>query len=220
MNRETDMFNAVASFLLGKGYDVRAEVNNCDIVGMKDDEIVIVELKLKFNIDLLLQASDRLRYTNNVYIAIPHNEINLFKKKGKKKRHLLRTLEVGLLTVKVEEDEYIVKEVLEPKKLDKKILQNRNKKKRERLINEFKGRESLKNIGGSTRVSIHTAYKELAIKIANELKDGPLSTRELRDRLGDNKKITSILQKNFYGWFIRVERGVYKLNEDYDSNNS
>jgi hypothetical protein len=210
MKKETELFEPVASFLMEKGYDVRAEVRDCDIVAIKDHEVVIVELKLKFNMDLLLQVSDRLRYTDKVYLAIPSSEINLFKKKGKKQRHMLRMLEVGLLTVRVSDGEFIVKEVLEPKVMNRDQLRKRNKRKNQLLLNEFKGREKLANIGGSTRTSIHTAYKELNINIAKALTDGPLSIKEIKENV-PNDKVGNVLQKNYYGWYERVDRGVYQL---------
>jgi hypothetical protein len=58
-----------------------------------------------------------------------------------------------------------------------------------------------------------TAYKEKALYIACCLTErGLLSTRQLRD-LGTGPKTTSILNKNFYGWFDRVARGRYVLND-------
>lgn len=58
-----------------------------------------------------------------------------------------------------------------------------------------------------------TAYKENVIHIACCLKKyGQLSPKKLRE-MGTGKKTLSILNKNFYGWFERVERGIYKLSD-------
>lgn len=43
-------------------------------------------------------------------------------------------------------------------------------------------------------------------------KYGQLSPRKLRE-LGTGEKTQSILSKNFYGWFEKVEKGIYKLSD-------
>ncbi len=212
MKKETELFNAVYHFFKDQGYQVRAEVNKCDVVAVKDEQVVIVELKLKLNLELILQVSDRLRLTKDVYACIPKKEINLFTKKGKHRMHLLRTLGIGLLVVDVNKDEYTIKEHLKPQVRDPEVLRKRNKKKRESLLKEFAGRESLNNVGGSTRVTINTAYRSQATKLALYIATDQKTTKELREYF-DNPKVVQILQKNFYGWFERVDRGVYKLTE-------
>jgi hypothetical protein len=58
-----------------------------------------------------------------------------------------------------------------------------------------------------------TAYRENAVFIACCLRrHGPLSTRALR-AIGTGDKTQKILGDNHYGWFNRVSRGVYSLNE-------
>lgn len=42
------------------------------------------------------------------------------------------------------------------------------------------------------------------------LKDGPRTAKEIKLFIKEDK-IMSILQKNYYNWFERVERGVYKI---------
>jgi hypothetical protein len=62
-------------------------------------------------------------------------------------------------------------------------------------------------------VPLFTAYRKEALRIARCLKEhGPLSPRELRT-LGCASTSGSILLKNYYGWFQRIERGVYQLSE-------
>lgn len=58
-----------------------------------------------------------------------------------------------------------------------------------------------------------TAYKESCIHIAYCLqKYGPLAPKTLR-QMGTGEKTLSILHKNYYGWFNKVERGIYTLSE-------
>jgi hypothetical protein len=57
-----------------------------------------------------------------------------------------------------------------------------------------------------------TVYRENSIHIACCLeKYGDLSTRELR-KLGTGDKTTSILYNNFYGWFNKIDRGIYGIS--------
>jgi len=53
-----------------------------------------------------------------------------------------------------------------------------------------------------------TAYRQRALICAAALQAGPLSTREVRVAVPDGP---TILLHNVYGWFARVERGIYAL---------
>ena len=63
-------------------------------------------------------------------------------------------------------------------------------------------------MGGSTRTPQMTAYRQQALAVANALAGTPGRPRELRILAPDAAKI---LQGNVYGWFERIERGVYGL---------
>jgi len=59
---ETSLYAPVKRFLEGLGYTVKGEVGGCDIVGIKGDDppiVVVGEMKLAFNLELVLQAVDR-----------------------------------------------------------------------------------------------------------------------------------------------------------------
>jgi len=49
---ETDMYPPIKDFFLDLGYTVNAEVKGCDVAMMKNDELIIIELKKNFNITL------------------------------------------------------------------------------------------------------------------------------------------------------------------------
>ena len=55
-----------------------------------------------------------------------------------------------------------------------------------------------------------TAYRQEALACAAALAAGPRSVRELRATSLDAGKI---LLSNVYGWFVRVDRGVYALTD-------
>ena len=63
-------------------------------------------------------------------------------------------------------------------------------------------------MGGSTRVPQMTAYRQQALAVANALAGAPSRPRELRIFAADAAKI---LQGNVYGWFERIQRGLYGL---------
>ena len=68
------------------------------------------------------------------------------------------------------------------------------------------------NIGGK-RGKKMTLYKEKVIKIANVLLENPvLSPRQIKD-FTQIEEVSSILQKNYYGWFMKFGRGLYGLSE-------
>ncbi len=56
-----------------------------------------------------------------------------------------------------------------------------------------------------------TAYRQQALACAEALLDRPSRPRDLKSTTPDAPKI---LLHNVYGWFERIERGVYGLTED------
>jgi len=205
--RETDLYPPVRDFLLAQGFTVRAEVRGCDIVATRGDDLVIVELKLGFGTDLLFQATERQRMTDSVYVALPRPGEGFGRKQWRKMTRLLRRLELGLLLVSVDSEVPLVEIAFHP------LPSERRKRSRmsRALLQEMGGRLEDFNEGGSARRKLVTAYRENAIQIACFLERfGPLSPARLR-RLGTGPKTLSILSSNFYGWFQRVERGIYTL---------
>lgn len=208
---ETDLFNPVRDFLINKGYLVHSEVKNCDIVAVKDNELLVVELKSSFNATLLIQAAKRQRVANIVYIAIPMPKTGIFSRQWKDLCYLVRRLELGLITVSFLKSGPRVEVVFDPKPFNREQSQRLNRKKRSAIISEISGRHGDFNIGGSTRQKLMTAYKENAIQILCYLhKYGQLTIGQLKE-LGTGPKTGAILQKNFYGWFERVAKGVYQV---------
>ena len=61
---ETALYLPVKRFLEKLGFTVKGEVGGCDLVALSGDDppiVVIGELKLSFNLELVLQAVDRAR---------------------------------------------------------------------------------------------------------------------------------------------------------------
>lgn len=209
---EVDLYEPIQCYFNRQGYEVYGEVNHCDITAVKNEELIVIELKLSLNVELLIQAAKRQRLTELVYIAIPKPKYNLYSKKWKDVCHLIRRLGMGLILVSFEEGaEVAIK--FPPKPFDRKKSMQQSKKKRDKLLKEIKGRHGNYNVGGSTKTKIMTAYKENCIHIACCLQQYGPSTPKVLRQMGTGEKTWTILNKNYYGWFERVQRGVYIINE-------
>ena len=65
--------------------------------------------------------------------------------------------------------------------------------------------------GSSTRVPMMTAYRQQALRCAGLLaQNGPMRLAAMR-AAADVPNAAVILQQDVYGWFDRVERGVYAV---------
>ncbi|MFP5108327.1 DUF2161 domain-containing phosphodiesterase [Neobacillus sp. C211] len=207
--QEIDLYKPIQTYFLREGYEVYGEVKDCDIVAVKDEELVVIELKLTLSVDLLIQAAKRQRITDKVYVAIPKPKHRLNSKRWTEKCHLIRRLELGLIVVSSPGKRGRSEIIFEPTP----FIRRKNKRKRDSIMKEINGRSADYNVGGSNRTKIMTAYKENCIQIACYLENlGPLSPKML-NQLGSGKNTSSVLTKNYYGWFERIRRGIYVITE-------
>ncbi|MHA6259581.1 DUF2161 domain-containing phosphodiesterase [Sporosarcina sp. CAU 1771] len=210
---ETDLYEPVKQHFSNLGYDVYGEVNHCDLVALKEDELVIVELKLRANMELLIQAAVRQRLTNLVYVAIPKPKFSRRSMKWKDLCYIFRRLELGLIVVSSIKEETKIEIIQEPAPFDRDKSMMLSKKKREAMLKEIKGRTGDFNIGGSSQTKIMSAYKETCIHVACCLAQfGPLTPKDLRE-MNTGERTTRILYENHYEWFERVARGLYMLSD-------
>lgn len=206
--KETDLYEPIRAFLEEEGYQVQAEVKDCDIAAVKDGQLLIVELKKAFNLKLVYQGLERQSLTEQVFVAIPRPSKGAREKAWKDMLKLLKRLELGLLTVALDSPLKTVDVVLEPS--DSPI--RKNKKKKEQVRGELEHRQVNANVGGMTRRKIMTAFREKSIRLACLLeKEGQVSTASLRER--GMEDYVGICIKNYDKWFQRVEKGVYALSE-------
>ena len=202
---ETALYAPVKRFLERRGFEVKGEVCGCDLVAVRGDGppiLVIAELKLSFSLELVLQAVDRLRAADEVYLAVLGTRRG--RDQDRRAHRLCRLLGLGLLIVDPRLGSVTV--VTEPAP----YRPRPDLKRRKRLLTEHKGRRGDPTAGGSTRQPIMTAYRQRALACAAAMRDGPKRPRELRHLAED---VGTILLTNVYGWFERVERGVYGLTE-------
>ncbi|KUO75999.1 MAG: hypothetical protein APF77_12495 [Clostridia bacterium BRH_c25] len=212
--REEDLYQPIYDYFSGLGYTVRSEVSHCDITAVKQGELIVVEMKKSLNLDVILQAALRQKLADMVYVAVPKPGRELFSKRWKNLSYLLKRLQLGLIVVSLKEDCSYAEVVFEPAAFDMCKSKKQSKKKRQELIKEFDARYGDFNTGGSTGKKLMTAYREMAIHTACCLmKYGPLKPKALRQLGTDEKKTTTILRKNHYGWFENISRGLYDINE-------
>jgi len=205
MIKETDLYVPVKTLLIQQGFEVKAEIKNIDVLGVKDNLMVAVELKTKIAMKLIYQAIDRQKTVDQVYIAIPYDAI---KKRGaayKNLIHLLRRLELGLIFVK----DQIAYVEIEATIYDRERSKSRYKRRKSQIQQEFRLRKS-NNIGG-TKDKRMTLYKEQVLEIASYILIHEKATpKEIKD-FTHIEKTSSILQKNYDGYFLRISRGIYTI---------
>ncbi|MGI8852706.1 MAG: DUF2161 domain-containing phosphodiesterase [Methyloceanibacter sp.] len=202
---ETSLYGPVKRYLEKRGFTVKGEVCGCDLVALRGDEppvVVIGELKLAFSLDLVLQAVDRTAACDEVWLAVSQA--------GRKRigdprvRKLCHLLGFGLLGIS---SAGRVEVVVEPKPW----RPRQDRRRRARLIDEHQKRIGDPARGGSTRQPILTAYRQQALACAASLAQGPRRTSDLRALVPN---ASSILLRNWYGWFTRIERGLYELTPE------
>ena len=205
---EAALYGPVKRFLERLGYEVKGEVRGCDLVARRGDEpMVIVELKLRFNLALVLQGVDRLALSERVYVAVPRppRSARGLVPDAPSIRRLCRRLGLGLILV----GRGTVTVVEEPVPYRPRPAHQRAA----RLILEFERREGDMNVGGRRRTPIVTAYRQDALRCARALAaNGPMRLAQLRAATGV-ADAAPILQRDVYGWFTRLRRGIYTISD-------
>ncbi|MBT3139618.1 hypothetical protein DS909_06105 [Phaeobacter gallaeciensis] len=207
MNREQDLYPPIKAYLETQGYVVKGEVGAADVVACRDAEPpVIVELKLRFSLSLYHQAIERLKVTETVYIGVPKPTGRSARRMLKENLLMCRRLGVGLITVRPDE---VVEVQCDPGP----YAPRRSKQKTKRLLREFERLQGDPNAGGATRHGIVTAYRQDALRCAAYLaENGPSKGAEVAKAAGV-PKATGLMRINHYGWFEKVDTGVYMLSK-------
>ncbi len=207
MNREQDLYPPIKALLERQGYTVKGEVGAADVVAVREgEEPVIVELKLRFSLALFHQAITRLKVTDQVYIGVPKPRGRSARRTLNDNKAMCRRLGLGLITVR---SDGAVEVQCDPGP----YAPRKNKAKAERLLRAFDRLEGDPNAGGATRHGIVTAYRQDALKCAAHLaENGPTKGSGVAKATGV-ANATSLMRDNHYGWFDKVEKGVYGLAE-------
>ncbi len=203
---ETSLYQPIKAFIEAAGYEAKGEIGGCDLVGLSPGDppiVVICELKLSFNLELILQAVDRAAMADEVWVAARISASGKGREADKRYRDLCRRLGIGMLGVSDRGEVSVIVNSVTP-------MPRTNPKRRSLLVREHQKRRGDPTLGGSTRRPIMTAYRQQALLCAEALSAGPLRPRDIKPRAPDAGKI---LLSNVYGWFERVQPGVYQLTD-------
>jgi hypothetical protein len=203
---ESSLYLPVKRFLEGLGFEVKGEVCGCDVVALDQGTpaaVVIGELKLSFTLELVLQAVDRSAVCDEVWLAVRASVRGRGRESDARVKKLCRLLGFGLLAVS---NSGKVEVLVEPVPW----RPRRDAERRSKIVDEHRRRQGDPAIGGSTGQPIMTAYRQQAVACAAALALAPARPRDLKPAMPDAPRI---LLSNVYGWFVRVERGIYTLSE-------
>ena len=205
--RETELYGPVKAYLEGQGYEVKGEVGQADVVALRGEEDpVVVELKLGFSLSLLQQGVARLAVTDAVYVCVPRAA-------GRGRRafaenvKLCRRLGLGVMTVRPRDG--FVEVHCDPGP----YAPRKSKVKKDRLLRAFARLQGDPNDGGATRHGLVTGYRQDALRCAAYLAEYGAARGAAVKRDTGVATATRIMADNHYGWFERVERGVYGLSK-------
>lgn len=203
---ETDLYLPLKAFMEAAGYAVKGEVNGCDLVGVTEADppvVIICEMKLAFNLELVMQGVQRAAFCDEVWLAARASRTGRGREADARFRNLCRRLGFGLLTVS---STGAVEVVVAPFA----ATPRRDARRRSRLVDEHRRRVGDPQKGGGRGKPIMTAYRQDCIICATALLAGPQSPKQLKALV---PRAPAILQSNVYGWFVRESRGIYGLTE-------
>ncbi|MAN63107.1 MAG: hypothetical protein CMI60_14305 [Parvibaculum sp.] len=207
--RETDLYAPLKSFLEGQGYEVKSEIGAVDVMAQRGEEDpLIVEMKTGFTLSVVHQAIARQSISDIVYIAIPRGSGATFRKSLKANMSLCRRLGLGLITIRLEDG--FVETHADPGP----YVPRKSKHKKADLLHEFGKRTGDPNKGGSTRRGLMTAYRQDALRCLQVLSDqGPTKAARV-SKISGVEKARRLMADNHYGWFERIETGIYSLSKN------
>lgn len=204
IRRESDLYPAVKRFLLARGWEPKGEVCGCDVAALHPGQpgrLLVVEMKLAANMDLLLQATDRLRVADEVWLAVAASGRG--RDRDPRLHRLCRRLGLGLLAVRGAAAEVLA----EPGPYQPRTSHRR----RGRVLDEHASRAGDPAPGGTRGVPVETAYRQAALRCARRmLQAGPQRPRDLAE---EAPAAGLMLRRNVYGWFTRVAPGRYALTQ-------
>ena len=208
MKREADLYPPLKALFEARGLTVKGEIGAADLVAMGGAEPVIVEMKLGFSLTLFHQAVARLALSSQVYVAVKRPEGAQARRILRDNTALCRRLGLGLITVRARDGH--VEVLAEPGP----YAPRKSPVKRKKLQAEFDRRQGDPNAGGATRHGLVTGYRQDALRCAAYLAEYGAARGAAVARDTGVPVATRIMADNHYGWFERVEKGVYGLTAE------
>ncbi len=223
MMQETALYAPVKAWLERLGYEVKSEIGGADVMAVRpagsgggaapappeyfsqDEEVVLIELKTGFSLTLLQQAVARQSVTDSVYVALPRWKGRAGWKAFRGNIGLCKRLGLGVLSVRLSDGFVQVHHDPAP------FRPRKSTARRAAMLGEFVRRNGDPNQGG-TRGRLITAYRQDAERLRAYLAtEGPSKGAHVAKATGI-ANATRIMADNHYGWFERIERGVYGLS--------
>lgn len=202
--KETDLYPPVKAHLEAQGYAVKGEIGPADVVGLRGEDMVVVELKKGFSLALFHQGIARLSVCDCVYVAVPKGKGRPWLKSLRENVRMARRLGLGVIGVDVAAG--AVKVYAEPGP----YVPRKVARKKRAMMSEFEKRDGDPNLGGLQGARV-TAYRQEAVLCAEFLAiAGEAKGAEVAKSTGV-ARATAIMRNNHYGWFEKISVGVYRL---------
>ena len=211
--KESDLYLPLKLYLEAQGYEVKGEVVDCDVMAVHNKEVgeepLIVEFKLSINLSVILQAVDRLSLSSMVYIGLPKQyKLASNRKRKQKIIKLLKMLGLGLIIIDPTIQSRNIDVIVDPKA----YKPRKSKTKLQRHLGEFYNRAGDPNLGGSSTMKRRvTSYRQRSLAVAEYLKINGATKASIIAEQIQEPKARDILYKNYYGWYVKESRGIYKL---------
>ena len=204
--RETELYPPIKALLEGQGYQVKGEISEADVVAVRGGEApVIVELKTAFALTLVHQGIARQSISDAVYLAVPRKTGRAAWKALKDNIGLCKRLGLGLITVRLRDG--LVEIHCDPAP----FKPRKSARRKTRMLREFARRVGDPSKGGAMRSGLVTAYRQDALRCAAHLaRVGPCKGALVAAATGV-PQATRLMASDHYGWFERVETGIYSL---------
>jgi hypothetical protein len=203
---ETALYLPVKRFLEKLGFTVKGEVGGCDLVALSGDDppiVVIGELKLSFNLELILQAVDRAGACDEVWLAAKMSARGKGRESDARYRNLCRRLGFGMLAVTKHRR----------RRGDRQAADHSPAPQSEKAL--APGRRASKAQGRSGAGRQHARADHDGLSPAGAgLRLGAVARAAAGARSASrDSRRRKILLHNVYGWFDRAERGIYVLTD-------
>ena len=146
--------------------------------------------------------------TDHVYIAVPRKTGKAALVAIRRNKMLCRRLKIGLITVRMKTGQIDVH--CEPKD----FTARKQPAKKAQLLKEFGSRHGDPNKGGMTSVGLMTSYRQGALRCAKVLHDEGACKGSYVAKMAGFEKATRLMASNHYGWFEKVDKGIYGLTRE------
>lgn len=208
--KETALYAPIKAYFEARDFEVKGEIGAADLVAVprnRDNKTpIIVELKTGFSLSLFHQAVNRQSMTDDVYIAVPRKSGKAAMVAIRKNKMLCRRLRLGLITVRLSDGAVVVH--CEPKPFTPRKIKARKTK----LLSEFESRHGDPNEGGMTSQNLITSYRQGALRCAKVLHDEGACKASYVAKMAGFERARNLMAANHYGWFEKVDRGIYGLS--------